>query len=199
MTAAAYGRAPRATSPAGPITASAAATITGTYKMQFQLTFAQSGIGADSTGTVVIVAGNPKTAGDLPFSGFFDGGATVTYAYADPVAGTVTGKRYALTTPAATPASPITVSGAATITGTYTTQFQLELSVSPPALPGGLGNVSGGTHGQFYDAGTVLTLAATTPIAGRPGVGYVLRHWTGGVTPTPNSVNPVSVPMNESQ
>src|SRR5438876_811830 len=160
-----------ATSPASPITVSGAATITGTYKVQFQLTFAQSGIGADSTGTVVSVAGNPKTAAELPFSAFFDSGATVTYAYADPVASTVTGKRYALTTPAATPASPMTVSGAAPITGTYTTQFQLALSVAPPALPGGLGNVSGGTHGQFYNGGTVLTLAATTPIAGGPGVG----------------------------
>src|SRR5437899_6043658 len=192
-----------ATSPASPITVSGAATITGTYKVQVQLTFAQSGIGADSAGTVVTVAGNPKTAGDLPFSAFFDSGATVSYAYADPVASTVTGKRYALTTPAATPAAtpatPMTVSGAATITGTYTTQFQLALSVNPPSLPGGLGNVSGGTHGQFYDAGTVLTLAATTPIAGGPGVGYVFSHWAGGVTPSPNRGNPVSVTMNEPQ
>ena len=75
----------------------------------------------------------------------------------------------------------------------------LALSVSPPALPGGLGNVSGGTHGQFYDAGTVLTLAATTPIAGGPGVGYVFSHWTGGVTPSPNGGTPVSVTMNEPQ
>src|SRR2546428_11301006 len=136
----------------------------------------QGGSGAESAGTVVTVSGTPKTAGHLPFSAFFDSGATVTYAYADPVASTVAGQRYALTTPAATPASPMTVSGAATIAGTYTTQFQLALSVSPPALPGGLGNVSGGTHGQFYDAGTVLTLASTTPIAGGPGVGYVFSH-----------------------
>src|SRR5207244_12738777 len=194
-----YARTTPAPSPASPMTVSGAATITGTYKVQFQLTFAQSGIGADSTGTVVSVAGNSKTAGDLLFSAFFDSGATVTYTYADPVASTVTGKRYALTTPAATPASPITVSGAATIRGTYTTQFQLALSVSPPALPGGLGNVSGGTHGQCYDAGTVLTPAATTPIAGGPGVGYIFSNWTGGVTPSPNRRNPGSVTMDEPQ
>src|SRR5439155_21026724 len=105
--------------------------------------------------------------------------------------------RYALTTPAATPASPMTVSGAATITGTYTTQFQLALSVNPPSLPGGLGNVSGGTHGQFYDAGTVLTLAATTPIADGPGVGYIVGHWTGGETALANHGQPVSVKVNE--
>src|SRR2546422_10088307 len=107
---------------------SGAATITGTYKVQFQLTFVQSGIGADSTGTVVTVAGNPKTAGDLPFSAFYDPGVTVTHAYADPVASTVAGQRYALTTPAPSPASPITATGAATLTGPYTGQCQLTLA-----------------------------------------------------------------------
>src|SRR5207245_129379 len=97
-----------APSPASPMTVSGAATIRGTYKVQFQLTFAQSGIGADSTGTVVSVAGNPKTAGDLPFSAFYDPGVTVTYTYADPVASTVTGQPPALTTQAPSPARPVT-------------------------------------------------------------------------------------------
>src|SRR3989449_11734458 len=118
---------------------SGAATITGTYKVQFQLTFVQSGIGADSTGTVVTVAGNPKTAGDLPFSAFYDPGVTVTYAYADPVASTVAGQRYARTTPAPSPASPVTVSGAATIAATYKVQFQLTFAQS------GIGADSAGT------------------------------------------------------
>src|SRR2546426_3482189 len=115
----------RAPSPASPITMSGDATITGKYKIQFQLTFVQSGIGADSTGPVVTVAGNPKTAGDLPFSAFYDPRVTVTYAYADPVASTGAGQRYALTTPAATPARPITGSGAGTITGAYKGPFQM--------------------------------------------------------------------------
>src|SRR5207244_3986328 len=131
-------------SPASPITMSGAATIAGTYKIQFQLTFAQSGIGADSTGTVVTVAGNPKTAGDLPFSAFYDPGVMVTYTYADPVASTVAGQRYALTTPATSPASPITVSGAATITGTYTAQVQLALSHARTAADSGGRAVTGG-------------------------------------------------------
>src|SRR5207245_2630420 len=100
-----------APSPVSPITVSGAATITGTYKVQFQLTFAQSGIGGDSTGTIVTVAGSPQAT--LPYSAYFDSGASVTYGYSPIVGSTVAGKRYALTTPAATPASPITVSGAA--------------------------------------------------------------------------------------
>src|SRR5437773_4560485 len=153
---------------------SGAATIAGTYKVQFQLTFAQSGIGADSTGTVVTVAGNPKTVGDLPFSAFYDPGVTVTYTYADPVASTVAGQRYALTTPATSPASPITVSGAATITGTYKVQFQLTFAQS------GIGADSTGTavtvagnpktagdltFSAFYDPGATVAYAYADPVA----------------------------------
>src|SRR2546422_4942070 len=80
-----------AASPASPIAVSGAATITGTYKVQFQLTFAQSGIGGDSTGTVVTVAGSAKTAAALPFSDWFDSGSSVTYSYSDPEASTANG------------------------------------------------------------------------------------------------------------
>src|SRR3989454_12561197 len=86
-----------AATPGSPITVAGAATITGTYKVLSQLTFTQSGIGVDSTGTVVTVAGTAKAAADLPFSAYFDSGSTVSYTYSDPVASTVTGKRYALT------------------------------------------------------------------------------------------------------
>src|SRR5436309_3127645 len=119
-TTAGTGSAAGRTTQSGSFTASANSSVTANYTTQFQLTFAQSGIGGDSTGSVVTINGSvTKAAAQLPFSAFFDSGATVTYAYADPVASTVAGQRYALTTPAPTPASPITVSGAATITGTY--------------------------------------------------------------------------------
>jgi hypothetical protein len=118
-----------APAPASPVTVSAPATITGTYKVQFQLTFAQSGIGVDSTGTVVTINGSvAKSAAQLAFSDWFDAGSSVTYLFSDPVASTVSGKRYALAPPAPLPASPVTVSGPATITGTYKTQFQVTFS-----------------------------------------------------------------------
>src|SRR5437867_5590194 len=95
-----------ASSPASPVTVSAATTITGTYKAQYQVTFAQSGIGVDTTGTVVTINGTlTKTAAQLPFSDFYDG--TVTYAYCSQVsAGTST--QYLLTTPASSPGRPAT-------------------------------------------------------------------------------------------
>ena len=113
-------------SPASPLTVGAAATITGTYKAQFQFTFSQTGIGADSTGTVVTVAGAAKTAAQLPFAtDWLDSGTNLVYAYSDPVASTISGKRYALTSPAASPPLPVAVSGPVTVTGTYKMQFAL--------------------------------------------------------------------------
>ncbi len=118
-------------SPTSPITITSPLTVTGTYAVEYLLTFAQSGLGGDATGTVVTIGGSlVKTAGDLPFSDWFASGASVTYAFSDPVASTVPGKRYALTTPAATPASGFLVSGAVTITGTYKTQFQVTFAQS---------------------------------------------------------------------
>src|SRR3989440_6515565 len=118
----------------------------------FYLPTAQQGMSGDDTGGMVAtVGGNTKTAADLPFSAFYDPGVTVTYTYADPVASTVAGQRYALTTPAATPASPIAVSGAATITGTYKVQVQLTFAQS------GIGADS---------TGTVVTVAGNLKTAG---------------------------------
>src|SRR5207249_2145918 len=85
-TTAGTGSAAGRTTQSGSFTASANSSVTANYTTQFQLTFAQSGIGGDSTGSVVTINGSvTKTAAQLPFSAFFDSGATVTYTYADPV------------------------------------------------------------------------------------------------------------------
>src|SRR5207249_11156416 len=100
---------------ASTITVTEATTVTALHDALPILTFAQSGIGGDSTGTIVTVAGSPQAT--LPYSAYFDSGSSVSYAYSDPVGSTVAGKRYALTTPAATPGGPVSASGAARGTG----------------------------------------------------------------------------------
>src|SRR2546426_6074090 len=151
-TTAGTGSAAGRTTQSGSFTASVNSSVTANYTTQFQLTFVQSGIGGDSTGSVVTINGSvTKTTAQLPFSAFFDSGATVTYAYADPVASTVAGQRYALTTPPPNPASPITVSGASTITGTYTSTDKR------PVGQEGIGADS---------TGTVVTVAGNPKTAG---------------------------------
>src|SRR6202041_1980974 len=105
------------TSPISITNLTTATTVTGTYKAQFQITFAQSGMTGDQTGTIVTVNGSPQST--LPYSAYFDATSMVTYAYTSPVTTSVSGKQYVLTTPAPSPVSPITVGAAATVTGTY--------------------------------------------------------------------------------
>ena len=171
--------------------------MTGTYAVESLLTLAQSGLGGDATGTVVTIGGSlVKTAGDLPFSDWFASGASVTYAFSDPVASTVPGKRYALTTPAATPASGFLVSGAVTITGTYKTQFEVTFAQS------GIGGDSTGTvvtigvaptaaqlpFDEWFDHGSAVSYLFGDPVASSvPGKRYALT------TPAPTPASPVTV------
>ena len=171
--------------PATGFTVSEPVTVTGTYKTQYQVTFAQSGIGGDSTGTVVTVGLDAKTASSLPFTtDWLDSGTNVPYAYSSPVASSVLGKRYALTTPPPTPASGFAVSEAVTITGTYKTQFEVTFAQS------GIGGDSTGTvvtigitaktaaqlpTSEWFDDDSSVSYSFTDPVASSvPGKRYVL-------------------------
>src|SRR5207237_2429719 len=104
---------------AGPQSGSIAAadrgtTITGNYVTQWQVTFAQTGIGSDTgSNTVVTVDSDAKTAANLPFSKFVDDGTTVNYAFSSPVNTSDANKRYRLTN---TPGSSVLVNAATTVT-----------------------------------------------------------------------------------
>ncbi|MFY9607973.1 MAG: kelch repeat-containing protein, partial [Blastocatellia bacterium] len=110
------------TGPTTGYTVSGANTTTGNYVAQFLQTFTHTGLTADATGTVVTVDAVAKTFADLAFSKFVDVGATVNYAYNNPVTSSVSGKQYRLDSVTG-PTTGYIVSGANTITGTYVAQF----------------------------------------------------------------------------
>ena len=169
-------------------------SITANYVVQYLQTFTHSGLSADATGTVVTVNAAAQSFGALPYSVFIDDGASVTYSYTSPVTSSVSGKQYVLTTPAPSPASGYTVSGANTVTGTYKTQYQLTLAITA-GVPGGLSNISGGTNGTYYDAGTILSLSATLTVAdGTNQWGF--DNWSGDATGT---TSPAAVTMSAAR
>src|SRR3989441_5364325 len=86
----------------------------------------------------------------------------------------------------------VTMSAARSVTANYVAQYQLTLAITS-GVPGGLGNLTGGTSGSFYDAGTVLSLTATTPVADGTGKRWRFNNWSGDAT---GSSNPVSVTMS---
>jgi uncharacterized repeat protein (TIGR02543 family) len=135
------------TGPASPI--ANPGTVTGDYKAQYQVTFDQSGLDADATGTVVTIGGSiTKTRAQLPFTDWFDSGTT--YSYADPVSSTISGKRY-VKTGITGPASPLSTSG--TVIGNYKTQFYITV-VSGHDSP---------TASDWVDKGSNYATSVTSP------------------------------------
>jgi len=106
------------TGPSSPISTSG--TVTGNYHTEYYVTFGQTGLSSDATGTVVTVGGSGKAFGDLPYADWVDSGTV--YAYTDPVPTGDANKRYKLINVDGS-ASPISTSG--TVTGNYKTQYQV--------------------------------------------------------------------------
>ena len=141
------------------------------YYKQYKVTFAQSGLDSTATGTVVTVSGTAVTYSSLPYSVWVNSGSSVTFTWTSPVTSGTTGKQFRLSSSSQT--SPYTVSGAVTITGTYTTQYQVTFAVSP----------SGG--GSTSPAGTsVWENAGALSISATPSAGYKFSQWTasGSIT-----------------
>jgi hypothetical protein len=190
--------------PASGFTVNSALTITGTYKIQYQVTFAQSGIpSADITGTtnVVTVNATPQAYSTLPFTAYYDSGSSITYSYASPVASKNTGEQFVLTTPSPSPTSPITVAGAGTVTGTYKIQYQVTFSLSgvstdvsgttqvislssPSVQSVNFSQFASNSYSEYLDAGSNVTYSFANPLASSTSSKqYVLN---ASVTPNPN-------------
>jgi len=133
------------TGPASPITVSSAMTITGNYAVQWNVTFAETGLDGTAIGTVVTINGTAKTFGQLPSSAWIYAGSTVTYSYANPVASSVAGKQFRLNS-VTDPTSGFTVTSAVTVTADYVFQWNVTFSQA-------------GVGGDY--SGTVVTVDGT--------------------------------------
>jgi uncharacterized repeat protein (TIGR02543 family) len=103
----------------------AAKTVTANYVKQYQVTFDQNGISSTTPTTgsnfVVKIGADNKTVGNLPFSEWYDENANIVYSFYTPIStDPVSDKQYELTNGGSLPASPVSVTGAMTITGQYT-------------------------------------------------------------------------------
>jgi uncharacterized membrane protein len=89
-------------------------TVTANYVHQYNITFTQSGLTSDASGTVATVNGTALAYSDLPYSMWVDTGSIVNYAYTATISSTTTGKQYSLTGVTG-PSTPITASADTTI------------------------------------------------------------------------------------
>lgn len=165
------------TNPTSPQKITAASTILGSYKTQYYVTFAQNGLDASASGTVVTVDSSAKTYSVLPFGEWVDAGKTVSYTYSSIVSTILSGKRFRLNNVNAT--SPLTVSKAETIIGTYKTQYLVTFAQS------GVGSDFSGTvltinrttigrsgRSAWYDNGSKITFGYRSPLVVSSGKRY---------------------------
>ncbi len=131
-------------------------TITANYKLQYEVTFTQSG-SAVPTQVTYSINGGPNQVQVLPFSVLVDSDKQITYSYQATVPRS-TGTQYALTS--TIPTSPQAVLAPITITGNYVTQYQMPAyySTSDGTTP----TSSVILHGVSLGSATDFTLTTTT-------------------------------------
>jgi hypothetical protein len=146
-------------------------TQTITYTTQYLVTFAQSGVGSDFSGTLVTIDGNNYAARALPAL-WWNSSSSHSFAFESPLVVTANGKQYvwASTTGLSTlQSTAFTVSAPGTINGHYQTQYWLTTSTNFGTV-----NPSSGWH----NAGSTVTISATAPSTGS-GERYLWHGWKG--------------------
>jgi hypothetical protein len=178
------------TGPTSPITVTKSETVVGNYKIQYQITFAQSGVGSDFLGTVVTIDGNDYSASGLSKSFWWDSGTSHSFSFKSPLVVTSNAKQYlwkSTTGLSTLQAGSITATTPGSLTGNYTTQYYLTVTSpydSPTPATG------------WFDAGTSITASVTSPWA-LTGTRYVCTGWTGtGSVPSSGSSASVTFTIN---
>jgi hypothetical protein len=148
-------------------------TVTANYVTQYNVTFAQSGVGPDFGGTVVQVDGVNYTVGTLPHSSMWDKDSSHTFAFQSPLEVAVATKQYVWTNTtglSALQVGSINVTTPGIVTGNYKTQYYLTVT-SPRDSPTPTSN--------YFDAGTSITASVTSPWPGPVDTRYICIGWTG--------------------
>jgi len=168
-------------------------TATANYQLQYKITFAQSGVGSDFAGTVVIIDSTNYGRDSVSF--WWDSGPSHSFAFQSPLVVTVNGKQYVWTSTtglSTLKSGSITVSSSGSVTGNYKTQYYLLVS-----SPSGYGSPSP-TSGWF-DASSSITASVTSPWSGPTGTRYVCTGWTGtGSVPPSGTGSSVTFTITQS-
>nr|MDO8135478.1 hypothetical protein [Candidatus Njordarchaeum guaymaensis] len=130
-------------SPASPQTVTGPLTIVGTYKTQFKVTFDQTGIGTDFTGTVVTIDSVDYVL-TIPLAEFWwDKGSAHDFAFRSPLS-VETDKQYVWTKTTGLSSSQsdtLTITGAGSVIGNYKTQWLQTFDASSNVKSDGTGTI----------------------------------------------------------
>jgi len=169
-------------------------TVTALYATQYLVTFSQSGVGSDFSGTVMTIDGRDYNRSSHSF--WWDKDSTHSFSFTSPLMVSGNVKRYAWTSTtglSTAQSGTITISGAGNVNGNYKTQYLLTVLTDPSGLsPQPARNPAGDAgpaNGWWYDASTSVSLTAQTVS------GYTLDYWDVDGSAKPSGQNPISVTM----
>ncbi len=156
----------------GTLTITTSGSVIGNYIVQNRITFDQTGVGSDFTGTVVIIDGANYNRSQLPISFPWTNGSLHTFAYQSPLNPSANTKYVWNSTTGLTNLQngSITVTTYGSIIGNYKTQYYLTVS-----------SAYGSVDGQgWYDSGSAA-YATVSPltVGGSSGTQYVFTSWSG--------------------
>jgi hypothetical protein len=136
------------------------------------VTFDQSGVGSDFTGTIVIIDGINYSRSQLPIYFTWTNESSHTFAYLSPLNPNANTRYVWNSTTGLTSLQngSITVTTSGSIIGNYKTQYYLTVTSaydSPTPTSG------------WFDSGTGINESVTSPVSGGSGTQYVCTGWTG--------------------
>jgi len=158
------------------------------YKL---VTFDQTGVGNDFSGSVLTVDGIfVSSVNDLPSTWLFATNSIHSYSFASPLT-VSSNKRYVWKSTSGlmnTQSGVLTVTSAGSIVGNYGTQYYLTVTSqygTPSPLSG------------WYDPGTPIIASVLSPVSGPAGTRYVCTGWTGtGSVPASGTGTSVAFTIN---
>ncbi len=184
-----------------PVTVASVTAITGNYQVQYQLTFSQTGVGPDFTGTVVTVDSNTYAFSSLPVSFWWDNGSSHTFAFSSPLPVNAS-MQYSWNSTSglsAAQSSILTVTGSGSVTGNYVAQIKYEVTFDPGVgsdWTGPVLTVDGVNYTEaqlpvsfWWDPGSVHTFAFQSPlVVASNAKQYVWSYTTGLSTSQSGSI-----------
>ena len=153
------------------VTMNGPVTETASWAHQYQVSFIQTGLDATTaSGSILTVNGTSVAYSDLPYTVWVNNSDSLFYTYNATIASTTVGKQFIVGT--VSPGSPmIGISSAQTVTGSYTTQYQLAMATN-------FGTTTPFGGSTWYNAGSAVTISAVTPNTGA-GERYSWLGWMG--------------------
>ncbi len=164
--------------PSSPFVVTESMAITGNYKIQYLVTFDQTGVGSDFTGTVATVDGVNFSASLLPNSTWLDKGSSHLFAFASPLA--IDGKEYIWSSASGLStlqSGNLVITGSGSIVGDYTVQGQVTFLITfnqigvGPDFPGAVVVIDGVSYycsnlpaSFLWNDGSIHSFAFQSPL-----------------------------------